>query len=142
MIKQISIFATNKPGQVVKVTDALSQQGIDIRAMCVADTQDFGIIRLIVNDTEKAKEALSDHKCIVSITNVVGIKIADKPGSTTKALELLSMHNINIDYMYAFVTKSKEYAYFVMRVENPAAAEDVLVKNGIELITQEEIENL
>lgn len=142
MIKQISIFATNKPGQVVKVTDALSQENIDIRAMCVADTQDFGIIRLIVNNTQKAKEAISSHKCIVQITNVVGIKIPDKPGSTKQALELLSQNGINIDYMYAFVTKSKEYAYFVMRVEDPEEAEKVLSENGIELITQEEVENI
>ncbi len=142
MIKQISIFATNKPGQVVKVTDALSQENIDIRAMCVADTQDFGIIRLIVNNTQKAKDALSSHKCIVQITNVVGIKIADKPGSTKQALEILSKNGINIDYMYAFVTKSKEYAYFVMRVENPEEAEKVLSENGVELVTQEEVENI
>lgn len=142
MIKQISIFATNKPGQVVKVADALSQENIDIRAMCVADTQDFGIIRLIVNDTQKAKQALSNHKCIVSITNVVGIKIPDKPGSTKQALELLSQNGVNIDYMYAFVTKSKEYAYFVMRVENPEKAEEILCESGVELITQEEIENI
>ena len=142
MIKQISIFATNKPGQVVKVADALSQENIDIRAMCVADTQDFGIIRLIVNDTEKAKKALSSHKCIVQITNVVGIKIPDKPGSTKQALELLSKEGVNIDYMYAFVTKSKEYAYFVMRVEDPEEADKILSASGVELITQEEIENL
>ena len=142
MIKQISIFATNKPGQVVKVTDALSQENIDIRAMCVADTQDFGIIRLIVNNTQKAKDALSSNKCIVQITNVVGIKIADKPGSTKQALEILSKNGINIDYMYAFVTKSKEYAYFVMRVENPEEAEKVLSENGVELVTQEEVENI
>lgn len=142
MIKQISIFATNKPGQVVKVADALSQENIDIRAMCVADTQDFGIIRLIVNDTDKAKQALSNHKCIVQITNVVGIKIPDKPGSTKQALELLSKKGVNIDYMYAFVTKSKEYAYFVMRVEDPEEADKILSASGVELITQEEIENI
>ncbi|MBQ5347874.1 MAG: ACT domain-containing protein [Ruminococcus sp.] len=142
MIKQVSIFATNKPGQVVKVVDALSEQGIDIRAMCVADTQDFGIIRLIVSDSQKAKEAISSHKCIVRITNVVGIKIPDKPGATKKALELLSENKINIDYMYAFVTKSKEYAYFVMRVEDPEAAEKVLSENGVDLVTQEDIEKL
>ena len=142
MIKQISIFATNKPGQVVKDADALSQENIDIRAMCVADTQDFGIIRLIVNDTDKAKQALSSHKCIVQITNVVGIKIPDKPGSTKQALELLSKKGVNIDYMYAFVTKSKEYAYFVMRVENPEEADKILSESGVELITQEEIENI
>ncbi len=142
MIKQISIFATNKPGQVVKVADALSNENIDIRAMCVADTQDFGIIRLIVNNTQKAKDALSNHKCVVSITNVVGIKIPDTPGSTKKALELLSENGINIDYMYAFVTKSKEYAYFVMRVENPEEAEKVLSESDVEIITQEEIENI
>ncbi len=142
MIKQISIFVTNKPGQIVKISDALSKENINIRAMCVADTQDFGIIRLIVSDPQKAKEAISSNKCIVRITNVVGIKIPDKPGSTKQSLELLSINGINIDYMYAFVTRSKDYAYFVMRVEDPESAEKILEESGVELITQEEIENL
>lgn len=142
MIKQISIFVTNKPGQIVKISDALSSENIDIRAMCVADTQDFGIIRLIVSDAQKAKDAISSSKNIVRITNVVGIKIPDKPGSTKQALEILAINGINIDYMYAFVTKSKEYAYFVMRVENPEEAEKILSENGVEIITQEDIDSI
>ncbi len=142
MIKQISIFASNEPGQIIKVTDALSSQGIDIRAMCVADTQDFGIIRLIVSDTIKAKEALSSHKCVVSTTDVLGIKIPDKTGATKKPLELLANNGINIDYMYAFITVSKEFAYLVLRVQDTENAEKILAQAGIELLTQEEVENL
>ncbi len=142
MIKQISIFASNEPGQIVKVTNVLSEQNIDIRAMCVADTQDFGIIRLIVSDTKKAKEALKSNNCVVSTTEVLGIKIPDRPGSTKKALELLADNNINLDYMYAFITVSKEYAYVVMRVQDAPAAEKILAENGIELISQQDMETL
>lgn len=142
MIKQISIFASNEPGQIVKVINVLSEQDIDIRAMCVADTQDFGIIRLIVSDTKKAKEALKSHNCVVSSTEVLGIKIPDKPGSSKRALELLAENDINLDYMYAFITVSKEYAYVVMRVQDSAAAEKILKENGVEFITQEDVEKL
>lgn len=142
MIKQISIFASNEPGQVVKATNVLSENNIDMRAMCVADTQDFGIIRLIVNDTARAKEVLKSHKCVVSVTDVLGIKVPDKPGALTKSLDLLSENGVNIDYMYAFITVSREHACLVLRVQDIEAAEKILIDNGVELITQEEIENL
>lgn len=140
MIKQISIFASNEPGQIVKVTDILSEQNIDIRAMCVADTQDFGIIRLIVSDAEKAKQALKSRDCVVSATDVLGIRIADKPGSSGKALRLLADNDINLDYMYAFITVSKENACLVLRVQNPEEAEKILAENGVEILTQAEVE--
>lgn len=142
MIKQVSIFASNEPGQFVKVAKALFDENIDMRAMCVADTQDFGIIRLIVSDAERAKAALKNKKCVVSITDVVGIKVPDKPGALTKSLDVLSQNGINIEYMYAFITVSKEYAYMVIRVQDVNAAEELLVNEGVELITQADVEAL
>ncbi len=142
MIKQLSIFASNEPGQIVKITNALSAQDVDIRAMSIADTQDFGILRLIVSDAEKGKEALTSKNCVVSITEVAGIKIPDKPGALANALKLLAENSINIEYMYAFITVSNEFAYVVMRVDDTTGAEKLLTDNGIELVTQEDIENL
>ena len=142
MIKQLSIFASNEPGQIVKITDALSSQDVDIRAMSIADTQDFGILRLIVSDTEKGKEVLKSKNCVVSITEVAGIKIPDKPGALAKALKLLADNHINIEYMYAFITISKEFAYVVIRVNDTEGAEKILTDNGIELVTQSDIEQL
>ena len=142
MIKQLSIFASNEPGQIVKVTDALSSEDIDIRAMSIADTQDFGILRLIVSDAEKGKEVLKSKNCVVSITEVAGIKIPDKPGALAKVLKLLADNDINIEYMYAFITISKEFAYVVIRVSDTAGAEKILTDNGIELVTQADIECL
>ncbi len=142
MIKQLSIFASNEPGQIVKITNALSDQNVDIRAMSIADTQDFGILRLIVSNAETGKAALASKNCVVSITEVAGIKIPDKPGALANALKLLAENSINIEYMYAFITVSNEFAYVVMRVNDTAGAEKLLTDNGIELVTQEDIENL
>ena len=102
-VKQISIFVENKEGKLVTITDAIATAGIDIRAMSVADTQDFGIFRLIVTDPDKAKEALESSGCFVSITQVVGVSIPDEPGSLAKVVKILARYNINIEYMYAFI---------------------------------------
>jgi hypothetical protein len=142
MIKQLSIFASNEPGQMVKVTDALSAADIDIRAMSVADTQEFGILRLIVSDSEKGRDALKSKNCVVSITEVIGIKVPDRPGSLAKSLKLLADNDINLEYMYAFITISKEYAYVVIRVQDTETAEKILLENGVELVTQQDIDNL
>lgn len=138
-IKQLSIFIENREGTLVTVTDAIARAGVDIRAMSVADTQDFGIFRLIVTDIEKAKAELEDSNCFVSITNVVGVAVNDEPGSLAKVIRILADNNINIDYMYAFITVSRKYAYVVLRVEDNAVAEKILTENGIRLVTEDDI---
>ena len=138
-VKQISIFVENKEGKLVTITDAIAKAGIDIRAMSVADTQDFGIFRLIVTDPEKAKEALESSGCFVSITNVVGVSIPDEPGSLAKVVSILARYNINIEYMYAFITISKKFASVVLRVADNEAAEKILVENGIKLLEEKDI---
>ncbi len=141
-IKQLSIFVENREGTLVEVTDAIAKAEVDIRAMSVADTNDFGIFRLIVTDYDKAKAALEEANCFVSITEVVGVAIEDKPGSLAKVIKLLAQNNINIEYMYAFITISRQFAYVVLRVADNAAAEKILVENGISLISDDDIENL
>ncbi len=141
-IKQLSIFVENREGTLVEVTDAIAKAEVDIRAMSVADTNDFGIFRLIVTDYDKAKASLEEANCFVSITEVVGVAVEDKPGALAKVVKLLAEHNINIEYMYAFITVSKQFAYVVLRVADNAAAEKILVENGVSLVSEEDIANL
>ena len=141
-IKQLSIFVENREGTLVTVTDAIAKSGVDIRAMSVADTNDFGIFRLIVTDVDKAKQALDEAGSFVSVTEVVGVALEDKPGSLAKVVKILADNNINIEYMYAFITESKQFAYVVLRVADNEATEKILVENGIELVTESDIEKL
>ena len=141
-IKQLSIFVENREGTLVNVTDAIAAAEVDIRAMSVADTNDFGIFRLIVTDYDKAKAALEDANCFVSITEVVGVAVEDQPGALAKVVALLAENNINIEYMYAFITISKKFAYVVLRVADNKAAEKILLENGVKLVSEEDIASL
>ena len=141
-IKQLSIFVENREGTLVTVTDAITKAGVDIRAMSVADTNDFGIFRLIVTDIAKAKKALDEANAFVSVTEVVGVALEDKPGALAKVVKILADQNINIEYMYAFITVSKQFAYVVLRVENNEETEKILSENGIRLVTEKDMEEL
>ncbi len=138
-INQLSIFVENKEGKLVTITDSIANAGIDIRALSVADTQDFGIFRLIVTDPQKAKEALESSGCFVSITQVVGVSIPDEPGSLAKIVNILARYNINIEYMYAFIAVSGKEASVVLRVEDNNAAEKILIENGVKLLEEKDI---
>ncbi len=142
LVSQLSIFAENKPGIVGEITKALGEADIDIRAMSIADSADFGILRLIVSDIEKAKKVLSDAQFVVSETKVLAIEVPDTPGALTDIMVLLSGNGINIEYMYAFVTVSKKNAYVVLRVMDNDSAIDILNKNGIKLVCNSDIKNL
>lgn len=141
-INQLSIFVENKAGALGEITHILAEENIDIRAMSIADTKDFGILRLIVSDEEKAKKVLQKNDCIVSITEVVGIAITDEPGSLSRVMELLYTNGINVEYMYAFITISKQYAYVVVRVEDNNKAMKILETNGVKLVSKDDIKNL
>ena len=141
-ISQLSIFAENKPGTLAEITHALGNAGVDIRAMSIADTSDFGIFRMIVSNTEKAKEALTDIGCIVSVTNVIAVLIPDSPGALNDILTLFADNGVNLEYMYAFVTMSKQNAYAVLRVEDNAQAIELLSKKGIQFVSDEDIKAL
>ena len=140
-IKQISIFVENKAGRLAQITSILAENQIDIRALSIADTTDYGILRLIVSDPEKAIKALKDAMLTVSITNVLGIGIPDVPGGFSLAIKALADKGISVEYAYAFITPEAGKAYVIIRVEDNDIATKVLTDANIKVIDQNEIFN-
>ena len=138
-IKQLTVFVENKQGSLVSITDTLANNNINIRALSIAETEDFGILRLIVNDVETAKNTLTEKGYLIKVTNVVGVKIGDAPGKLTAALSVLDKAGINMEYLYAFMTRTEKHAYVVFRVEDDEAAESALEAAGFHLITNADI---
>ena len=138
-IKQISIFVENKPGRLSAVTNILKENNIDIRALSIADTRDFGILRLIVNDPQKACEALKDADCTVTLTDVMAVAVDDTPGGLTKIMELLYAGQISVEYMYAFISKTDKEAFVILRVEDNDTAEKIFAENNVKRLTQSDI---
>jgi len=138
-VEQISIFLENKSGRLAEVAGVLAKAEINIRALSLADTTDFGILRLIVNDTEKAKQVLKDNGFTVGKTEVIGVEVADKPGGLSEILNVMKDHNINVEYMYAFVQKSAGNAVIIFRFDDLEKAIDVLRKSGIRIMRGEDI---
>ena len=132
-IRQLSVFIENKPGTMVKITDALGQKGIDIRAASLADTQDFGILRLIVDDADKARNALTEIGCVTSVTDVIAAEVSDQPGAMTALLNQTANTGLNIEYMYAFISPKNHKAYIVLRIKDVDKAVKVLSEAGIVL---------
>ena len=132
-IYQISVFVENKSGKLSEITGVLAGAGIDIRALSIADTTDFGVLRLIVSEPDRALAVLRAAGLTVSRTEVVGVCLADKPGSLHRVLETLSQAAIAVEYAYAFLGSEQGSAYVILRVEDNAKAADVLRANGIEL---------
>ena len=142
LIKQISIFVENKPGRLKAMTHILKDNYIDILAISIADTTDFGILRLIVNDSDKACKALKDAECTVKITDVLAIKLEDKPGGLAAVMDTLFDNKISVEYMYAIFNKQGGQAAVILRVDDNKKAAEVLDKAGITLITSEIIEKM
>ncbi len=140
--QQLSIFMENKPEQLVKVTETLAEGGIDIRAMSLADTQDFGIVRMIVSDCAKAQAMLSARGLMSSITKVMLAAIPDQPGGLGVITKALSDAKINIDYLYACITILGKCAYIVLHVDDEEKATAALNTAGIQLATAEELNQL
>ena len=138
-LKQLTVFVENKQGEMVDITEALAKSGVDLRALSIADTKDFGILRLIVNDNEKAAAALHDHGYLIKQTEVVGVKIGDAPGKLSKALSVLDEAGINLEYLYAFLARTEKHAYVVLRVADNDAAEKALEDAGFHLITDADV---
>ena len=142
-IKQISVFVENKPGAMSAMTGVLAENEIDMRALSLAETGDFGIVRIIVKDLYKATTVLKDAGYIHSLTDVLGVKIPDVPGGLNKVLTILEDTGINIDYMYAFMGNGvTKHAYMIFRVEDVQSAQNALVEKGIHMISKEDIEKL
>ncbi len=141
-VKQISVFVENKAGKLAELTDYLHQHEIDMRALSIAETQDFGIVRLIVDDTYKTSCILKEAGYVASITPVLAVEIPDEPGSLFQILKMLGDGGVNLDYMYAFLTRKKATAYMILRVEDNEKAIEILGKNGIHTISQDRIADL
>ena len=141
-IKQLTVFVQNQKGTVATVTDILSENGINLRALSIAETQDFGILRLIVNNEEKAEKVLTENGYIIKIIDVVGVKINDEPGRLSAALRVLDKADVNVEYLYAFIAHTEKHAYVVLRVEDNALAEKLLTEAGFKLVSDADIEKL
>ena len=141
-IKQLTVFIQNKKGTVVSVTDILSKNDINLRALSIAETQDFGILRLIVNDEKAAEAVLEENGYLIKVIDVVGVKIGDEPGRLTAALDVLDKADINVEYLYAFMARTEKHAYVVLRVADNAAAEAALTAADFHLITDADVNKL
>ncbi len=141
-IVQISVFIENKPGRLSAVSSILAENDINIRALSIADTSDFGILRLIVDKPEEAYAKLKEKGLTASITNVLSVRMPDKPGGLANVLKVLNENEINVEYMYAFVSKASDDALVVFKVENIEDAEVKLQGTGIDILTKDEVYKL
>ncbi len=130
IIKQISIFIENRPGRLAEITDIISKNDINIRALSIADTTNFGILRIIVDNPELVEEKLRQNNITASITSVLSVGIKDRPGGLADVLQLLAKNGIAIEYMYAFLAKKEDEAYVIMRIEKEKEAKELLLSNG------------
>ena len=138
-IKQISVFLENKCGRLASVTRAIGEHGINIRAFSIADTTDFGVLRLIVNRPDDALKALQEGSFRVSMTEVLAVQIPDQPGGLAGVLELMQEIKVNIEYMYAFSAKISEDALAVFKVDNSSVAEELVRSKGIRVLGGAEV---
>ncbi|WP_320040678.1 ACT domain-containing protein [uncultured Desulfobacter sp.] len=142
MAEQISIFIENKEGRLAEVTAILRDAGVNIRALSLADTTDFGVLRLIVNENEKATAALRDQGFTVGKTRVLAVEVNDEPGGLNRVLDPLSEQGVNVEYMYAFANPQCKNAIMIFRFDDIEKAKIILAQQGIKVIDKEEISNL
>lgn len=138
-IRQISVFVENKQGRLSAIIRILKDNGINIRAISIADTKDFGILRLIVSDPDLACEKLREQKCTVTITEVVAIEIQDELGMLSSVMDILAEDKVNVEYMYAFLSKSDNKASIILRVDDNAKASEAFKKAGVIQLTENNI---
>jgi hypothetical protein len=133
-ISQLSVFLENKPGRLSEPCKVLAEAGINILTLSLADTQQFGILRLIVKDWEKAKAELEKAGCVVNVTEVVAIEVEDRPGGLEDVLALLEKEGINVEYMYAFTFRSEDKAIILFRFEDPDKAVQMLKNSAVNIL--------
>ena len=141
-VKQISVFLENRPGALAEFTKILEMSSIDLRALSLAESEDFGIVRVIVDDPYKTIRILKEEGYICSVTKVIAVEIADKPGSLVKMLNVLGDNNVKLEYSYAFLAKKANSAFMILRVADNEKAIKVLTQNGIRPICHEDMEGL
>ena len=142
VVKQVSVFLENKSGRIYEVCKLLGEHNINIRAISIADSADFGILRMIVNDPDKAKDVLRENRHTVSITPVIAVKVPDKPGGLSEILKVLSEYNVNVEYVYGFFEKSGENAIIIFRVDEINKTLEIFEKFNISVLESSEVYNL
>ncbi len=138
-IRQLSVFVENKKGSLHEITDVLAKAGIDLRSMCIADTSDYGIVRIIADDPVRAQKILAENGHVANVRAVTAFAVPDTPGGLAQVLDLLEDNGVNIEYLYALVTRNVGKAYAVTRTDAPERAEQILSANGVELLDEKNI---
>jgi len=138
-IKQVSVLVDNEKGSLAKILGILSEKKVDLRSICVADTEDYGILRMIVDDSDKAVKALDGIGVVARVREVLAVAVPDEPGGLYRVLTILSEKGINLEYMYSIINGTKESAYMVLRVNDNDAAEGLLKENGIGVLSEKDI---
>jgi hypothetical protein len=141
-VKQISVFLENRPGKLAEFTDVLSANKINMRALSLAEREDFGIVKIIVDDVYNASTVLREADYVLSITKVLAVEIPDEPGALAKILHVFGENGVNVEYMYAFTTRKLGVAHMIFRVSDNQKAVEVLNAQGFKLICQEELADL
>ena len=141
-ITQISVFLENRKGRLYDVCTLLGSNGVNIRALTIAETESFGVLRIVVDKSDFAIKLLRDHQFVANFTDVVAIEVPDKPGGLASILKVLAENDVNIEYMYGFVEKFSDKALLVMRFEDTDFAQQILAKNNIRAVAEKDIEGL
>ena len=141
-IKQLSIFLQNKMGSLAKPLEVLTVADVNIRAMCMADTSEFGILRLVVDDPEKGKKALEQNNFLVKMTEIIGVEMNDTPGGLTTVLKTIRDNNIDLEYLYAFTHDKADKAILLLHADDIDKLIEVLQNNNITIVPSEEVYNL
>jgi hypothetical protein len=141
-ITQISVFLENRKGRLSEVCLLLGKNDVNIRALTIAETESFGVLRIVVDKPDIAVKILKENNFVANVTDVIAVEIGDKPGGLAKVLKVLSDNDVNIEYMYGFVEKFSENALLVFRFEDAAQAQEILTGNNIKIVTEEEIKGL
>ena len=139
MVQQLSVVLQNKSGKIAAVVRALSDSGVDIRALSIADTTDFGILRMLVSDISAAKAALAEQNCILSVNEVTVVAVPDTPGGLSRVLSLMAQEEIDIEYMYSLIDRGKQDAYMVFRVSDENRLLKVLSENGLSAVAPDKL---
>jgi hypothetical protein len=141
-VKQISVFLENKKGRLAEVTRTLATEKVNIRALSLADTADFGVMRIIVNDPDRCLGVLKANGFVAQVTEVVAVEVEDKPGGLARVLEVLDRDNVNVEYMYAYVEKKRENAIVICKIDDRERALTVLASHGIATVNAEALKAL
>jgi len=141
-ITQISVFLENRKGRLFEVCSLLGKGNVNIRAMTIAETESFGVLRIVVDKPDTAIEILKDNSFVANVTDVAAVEIKDRPGGMAEVLRVLSDNDVNIEYMYGFAEKFNENALLVFRFEDSRLAQKILTENNIKIVTSEEITGL